>query len=75
MFLSPRPVTRKEFLSLAIAMPIVSFLIFALLPAGKKLFIITSLVISILILLLKQVAFWYYMWLKPSPAKVKQESE
>jgi membrane protein insertase Oxa1/YidC/SpoIIIJ len=72
MFLSPKPVTRKEFLSLAIAMPVVSFLIFGLLPAGKKLFIITSLFISILILLLKQVAFWYYMWLRPTPAAVSE---
>ncbi len=72
MFLSQEPVDRQEFLSLAIFMPIVSFMIFILLPAGKKLFIITSIVFSIGVLLLKQIVFWYYMWLKPSSKAIKK---
>ena len=72
MFLSQEPVDRQEVLSLAIFMPIVSFMIFILLPAGKKLFIITSIVFSIGVLLLKQIVFWYYMWLKPSSKAIKK---
>lgn len=72
MLVSPQPVTRREFLSLGLAMPVVSFLIFALLPAGKKLFIITSIVFSLGVIICKQLVFWYYMWLKPSSVQVKK---
>ncbi len=40
---SPFPVTRAEVIKLQFILPITSFLIFSLLPAGKKLFIITTL--------------------------------
>jgi len=56
---NPLPTSRKEFLSLAIFLPLASFLVFALLPSGKKLFIITYLVISIFIILIKQAIYWY----------------
>lgn len=69
MLFSVRPTSRKEFLSLGIALPVVSYIIFALLPAGKKVFIITSLLISILITVFKQLAFWYDMYLVPSSQK------
>ncbi len=60
MFFSPIKNSRKEFLSLGIFLPVVSFIIFAMLPAGKKVFIITSLIFSIVVLLIKQIIFWYH---------------
>lgn len=68
MYFSPTPVSRKEFISLAIFLPLVSFGIFSLLPAGKKLFIITSLVFSVFIILIKQILYWYQLLVsKPEP--------
>lgn len=57
MFFSPKPTNRRDFISLAILLPIVSFLIFMFLPAGKKLFIITSLLFSIAVALIKQAIY------------------
>lgn len=57
MLFSPDRTNRREFLSLAIFLPVVSFIIFMFLPAGKKLFIITSLVFSIAVALIKQVIY------------------
>ncbi len=45
--------TRNRVRSLQVILPIVSFLIFMFLPAGKKLFIITTLLISMLLMLIK----------------------
>jgi membrane protein insertase Oxa1/YidC/SpoIIIJ len=58
MLFSPVPTSRREFLSLAIFLPIVSFGLFAFLPAGKKLFIITSLAFSIFMALIRQGLYW-----------------
>lgn len=69
MLFSESRTSRKEFLSLAIFMPIVSFVIFALLPAGKKVFIITTLTFSIFLLLIKQLVFWYHTYLTPPSQK------
>lgn len=44
---SPYPASRAEVVRLQLVLPVVSFLIFMGLPAGKKLFIITSLLFSI----------------------------
>ncbi len=60
MLFSPDAASRRQFLSLAIFLPITAFLIFMVLPAGKKLFIITSLLFSIAVLLIKQALFWYH---------------
>ncbi len=60
MLFSPDATSRREFLSLAIFLPITAFIIFIFLPAGKKLFIITSLLFSIFVLLIKQALFWYH---------------
>lgn len=57
-FSSIRP-SRKEFISLTIFLPISSFILFAFLPSGKKLFIITSLVFSIFMVLFNQFIYWY----------------
>lgn len=47
-FNSPYPVKRSEVVRLQLVLPVVSFVIFMRLPAGKKLFVITSLCFSIL---------------------------
>ena len=44
---SPYPPMKGEVVRLQLVLPIVSFLVFMYLPAGKKLFIITALVISL----------------------------
>lgn len=56
---SPFPVTRRD-LSTIIFLPIISFFIFMLLPAGKKLFIITTLGFSIVFMLVKLIIFLYH---------------
>lgn len=44
---SPFPVTRKDAIRLQLFLPLVSYIIFSMLPAGKKLFVITTLCFSI----------------------------
>lgn len=56
---SPFPATRKD-VTTALALPIISFFIFLTLPAGKKLFIITTLGFSIALMLVKQIVFVYH---------------
>jgi len=58
-FNSPFPASRRD-VSTTISLPIISFLIFIYLPAGKKLFIITTLSFSIVLMLVKQVVFVYH---------------
>lgn len=50
---SPFPVTRKDVVRLQIFLPLVSYLIFSYLPAGKKLFVITTLIFSIFFTLIR----------------------
>lgn len=50
---SPYPPMKGEVVRLQLVLPIVSFLVFMFLPAGKKLFIITTLSISLLVLIYK----------------------
>jgi membrane protein insertase Oxa1/YidC/SpoIIIJ len=73
MLFSPIKSSRKEFLSLGIFLPVASFIIFALLPAGKKVFIITSLIFSIFLLVIRQAIFWYHSFLD-SPSAETVES-
>ncbi len=47
IYTSGHPYTRNEAVRLQLVLPLVSFLIFMFLPAGKKLFVITALVFSI----------------------------
>jgi membrane protein insertase Oxa1/YidC/SpoIIIJ len=56
---SPFPSTRKDVTTM-VFLPIISFLIFIMLPAGKKLFIITTLGFSIVLMLVKQIVFVYH---------------
>lgn len=60
LYFAPIKPTRKDFLSLVLILPVVSFLIFMFLPAGKKVFIITSLTFGIILRLIKQILFLTY---------------
>jgi YidC/Oxa1 family membrane protein insertase len=50
---SPFPVSRKDIIRLQVFLPIVSYIIFSFLPAGKKLFVITTLIFSIIFTILR----------------------
>lgn len=63
---SPYPVSRAEVVRVQIILPIMSFLIFAFLPAGKKLFVITTLLFSMTVLLL-QLLYRTYKHYFPDP--------
>lgn len=56
---SPFPTTRSD-LTTIIFLPIISFFFFMFMPAGKKLFIITTLGFSIMLMLVKQIIFLYH---------------
>ena len=60
LYFSPDKPTRKDFISLVIIFPIACFLVFLFLPAGKKVYIITSLLFTIVVRLVKQVLYLYY---------------
>lgn len=60
LYFAPVKPTRKDFVSLVIILPMVSFLIFMILPAGKKVFIITSLAFGIILKIIKQILFLTY---------------
>lgn len=55
VFTSPYPVSRNEVVRLQLFLPVVSFAIFAALPAGKKLFVITSLIFTIILIVIKAI--------------------
>ncbi len=55
MLTSPYPVSRHEVVRMQLTLPIVSFIIFLQLPAGKKLFICTTLIISIILTTFKYI--------------------
>jgi len=55
IYTSPYPPQKGEVVRLQLVLPVVSFFVFMLLPAGKKLFIITTLIFSIVLTLYKLV--------------------
>lgn len=54
------PITRKEMILAQLTLPIGSYIIFSQLPAGKKLFIITTLIFSIGYTAFRQIKYWWY---------------
>lgn len=54
------PITRKEIILAQLTLPIGSYIIFSQLPAGKKLFIITTLIFSIGYTTFSQIKYWWY---------------
>lgn len=67
---SPFPTTKKEVIRLQFILPVVSFLIFMNLPAGKKLFVITTLTFSFFFILLRAITQSVF---RPAPVPAKQE--
>lgn len=61
---SPFPVTRQDVILMQFTLPVVSYIIFSQLPAGKKLFIITTLLFSIGYVTLRQIRFWWHSLMK-----------
>lgn len=57
---SPVKPTKREFLSLVVIFPVMCFLVFMLLPAGKKVFIISSLAFTIIIRILKHLSYIFF---------------
>lgn len=55
MLTSPFPHRRGEVVRMQLILPVVSFIIFMKLPAGKKLFVITTLLVSLVIIVVKAV--------------------
>lgn len=68
---SPFPSSRGEVIRLQIILPIASFIIFSQLPAGKKIFVITTLLFSILYMLLRALRRFFKRFstpiIQPSP--------
>ncbi len=50
---SPYPTTKEEVVRLQLILPVISFIIFLSLPAGKKVFVITTLIISLILIIYK----------------------
>jgi YidC/Oxa1 family membrane protein insertase len=55
VYTSVHPYTKKEIVRLQLTMPIMSFFIFMFLPAGKKLFVITTLGFSIVLMTFRYI--------------------
>ncbi len=78
---SPFPATRGD-LSTVFILPVISFLFFSTMPAGKKLFVITTLLVSIFIMLVKRIIYWYHTisnkietWVENKQTKSTQETK
>lgn len=67
---SPFPVTRGEVIRLQFILPLTSFIIFSQLPAGKKLFIITTLLFTFCLQISKLFRRLYLHFLSPRTADV-----
>lgn len=55
IYTSPYPTSRDQVVRLQLVLPLVSFIVFMFLPAGKKLFVITTLVFSIILTLIMAI--------------------
>jgi YidC/Oxa1 family membrane protein insertase len=55
VFATPYPTTRREIVRMQLILPVLSFIIFMNFPAGKKLFVITALIFSILVTTFKAI--------------------
>ncbi len=77
MYTSPYPTTRGQVVRMQLVLPAVSFLIFLGLPAGKKLFIITTLSFSIVVALIRAVQRWFseYAYKKQAQEAQKDAGE
>ncbi|MCD8484029.1 YidC/Oxa1 family membrane protein insertase [Candidatus Woesebacteria bacterium] len=62
---SPYQTNRAEVVRVQLVLPVVSFIIFAFLPAGKKLFVITTLCFSLVVMFLRIIVNWYQRTFTP----------
>jgi len=70
LYFAPVKPNRKDFISLVLIFPVVCFIVFIFLPAGKKVFIITSLSFSIVKRLVEHGLYLYYsLTHKPAEAE------
>lgn len=60
LYFSPVKPDQKDFVSLVIIFPIICFVIFMFLPAGKKVYIITSITFTMTVRLIRQLIYFYY---------------
>jgi membrane protein insertase Oxa1/YidC/SpoIIIJ len=60
---SPFKTTRKDIIRMQFFLPVVSFIIFSQLPAGKKLFVITTLIFSFFFMLFRHLYHLIYKYL------------
>ncbi len=56
---SPIPARRSD-MTTVFVLPVISYLFFSMMPAGKKLFIIVTLLFSIGLMLVKRCLYWYH---------------
>lgn len=66
---SPYPTTRAEVVRLQLTLPLVSFLIFTRLPAGKLLFVIVTMIVSIILLIGKFIFYRFTAYRDKMAAK------
>lgn len=67
--------SQRDFISLVIIFPLVCYGVFIFLPAGKKVFIITSLAFGIVVRIVKQILFIYYSFShKPALAHAQESA-
>lgn len=70
---SPYPTTRSEVVRVQLTLPILSFIIFAFLPAGKKLFVITTLLFSLAVMIVRYVIYLFHKYFPEPEAEEKPE--
>lgn len=75
IFNSPFPVSRKEVVRLQFVLPVISFIIFLRLPAGKTLFVITTLAFSLVIITIMAIRQWFKSGSVKSSASTVAESK
>lgn len=72
---NPYPMSRKEAFRMQLIMPVASFMIFALLPAGKKLFVITTLIFSFCFMLITFIIQKLNSFLSPGISTAKSTNK
>lgn len=63
---APYYVSREEVIRVQFILPVISFLFFAFMPAGKKLFVITTLIFSLILMFLRMLVRTYRKFTKSS---------
>jgi hypothetical protein len=61
-FTSPHPMSRNQVVRLQLVLPVVAFVVFMFMPAGKKLFVITTLAFSIVLNLVRAIQTRFEMY-------------